>query len=188
MAQIIGVIAALIIGGLFLTTMMTTLFNIQVNSKDLADTVPLHKNTEHLCNQMQSTLGMVGIGIHDGTAIVTASSSEFKFRTMWNVLGDSLSTVADTVWIRSGSTVNQLGRDVLVTSHNQLISDFKAVQWFKAMSFTYFDASGNITSTLANIRSMRVDLSFEKQSSMMGRPAMKNKVSFWCYFKNLYLP
>jgi hypothetical protein len=188
MAQIIGVIAALIIGGLFLTTMMTTLYNIQVNSKDLADTVPLHKNTEHMCNQMQSTLGLVGIGIHDGTAILTASSTEFKFRTKWDVFGDSLKTVADTVWIRSGSTVNQLGRDVLVTCHNQPVSDFKAILWFKSMAFTYYDASGSITSTLSSIRSMRVDVSFEKQSSIMGRPTMKNKVSFWSYFKNLYLP
>jgi hypothetical protein len=188
MAQIIGVIAALIIGGLFLTTMMTTLFNIQVNSRDLADTVPLHKNTEHMCNQMQSTLGLVGIGIHDGSAIVAAGQNEFKFRTMWDVFGDTLSTVADTVWIRSGNTANQLGKEVYVTCHSQPISDFRAVQWFKSMTFSYFDASGNTTATLENIRSMRVDLSFEKQSSMMGRPTMKNKVSFWCYFKNLYLP
>ncbi|HNX00011.1 MAG TPA: hypothetical protein PLE74_13360 [Candidatus Cloacimonadota bacterium] len=188
MDQMIGIIAALIIGTLFLTTMMTTLFNIQINSRDLADTVPLHKSTEHLCNQLQSTLGMVGIGIHDGTAIITASSTEFKFRTMWSVFGDSLSTTADTVWVRQGSTVNQLGRDVLVTCHSQSLSDYRAVQWFKSMSFTYFDASGNVTTTLANIRSMRVDLSFEKPSSMAGRAPMKNKVSFWCYFKNLYLP
>ncbi len=188
MAQMIGVLAALVIGGLFLISMMTTLFNIQVNSRDLADTVPIHKNTEHLCNQMQSTLGLVGIGIHDGTAIVTASATEFKFRTQWDVFGDTLSTVKDTIWIRQGTNYNQLGRDVLVTCHNLPVSDFYAVQWFKSIAFTYYDVSGNITATLADIRSIRVDLSLEKPSSLVGRPTMKNKVSFWCYFKNLYLP
>jgi hypothetical protein len=193
MGQMIGVVAALVIGGLFLTTMMATLFNMQANSRDIANTVPLHQNAERLSNQLHDVLAMQGLNIKDGTSVVSATTTQFKFKTCWNFDNDSLSTTVDTIRITYDNTPGQLGKKMIVTAQGpsggvRKIGDFESIQWLKDINFVYYDVNGSVTATTANIRSLRLDLSFEKASSTMGKPTIKNKVSLWSYFKNLYLP
>ena len=191
MGSLLDAIGALAIGGLFLVTMFTTLFNVQVTGQDIGLQVNLNQCAQVVCKELDRYLGKVGVNI-SGSDILVAEPDSFKFRSKWSITADTTTSTENIVKIAMGDSMT-CGYPMEVTENDTLILGTDIALWLKSLNFTYYNEDDRIILTpidsLDHIRSVKVDMEFFHEGSSVG-PGARNintKIILWKYFKNLYL-
>jgi type II secretory pathway component PulJ len=75
MTSLLDAIFATSIGGLFLITIFTTLFNLQASSQDTTFHVTLNNAAEVQYQEIDNCLGKVGAGVYSGQILVAEPDS-----------------------------------------------------------------------------------------------------------------
>ena len=191
MSSLLDAIGALAIGGLFLVTMFTTLFNVQVTGQNIGLQVNLNQCAQVICRELDLYLGKVGVDV-SGPDILEAEPQSFEFRSKWSITADTTTTTENTVKIAIGDSM-PCGFPIEVTQNDTLIPGSDIALWLKSLNFTYYNEDDRIILTpldsLNHIRSVKVDMEFFHEGSSVGTGArnINTKIVFWKYFKNLYL-
>jgi len=190
MSSLLDAIGAVAIGGLFLVTMFTTLFNVQVTGQNIGLQVTLNQCADVICDELDNYLGKVCIDVtgSGSDTIMVAASDSFKFCSNWDVFADITTSSENVIKIALGDSTH-IGYPMEVTQNGILVSGTDIPLWLKSMKFTYYDVDENETFILKDIRSVKVEMEFFHEGSLVG-PGERNintKIIFWKYFKNLYL-
>ena len=191
MGSLLDAVGALAIGALFLVTMFTTLFNVQVTGQDIGLQVTLNECADLICKELDCYLGKVGVDV-SGSDILEAEPQSFEFRSKWSIIADTTTSIENTIKIALGD-IMPCGYPVEVTQNDTLILGTDIALWLESLNFNYYNEDDRIILTpldsLDHIRSVRLDMEFFHEGSSVGLGAknINTKIVFWKYFKNLYL-
>ena len=191
MSSLLDAVGALAIGGLFLVTLFTTLFNVQVTGQNIGLQVNLNQCAEVICKELDRHLGKVGVDV-SGSVILVAEPDSFKFCSKWSITADTTTSIENIIKIAIGDSM-PCGFPMEVTENDTLIPGTDIALWLKSLNFTYYNEDDRIILTpidsLNHIRSVKVDMEFFHEGSSVGPNArdINTKIVFWKYFKNLYL-
>lgn len=194
MGSLLDAIGAVAIGGLFLITMFTTLFNVQVTGQNIGLQVTLNQCADVICDELDNYLGIVCIdATGSGTdTIMVAASDSFKFCSNWDVFADTTTSSENVIKIALGNST-PIGYPMQVTQNDTLIPGTDIALWLKSLNFTYYNEDDRIILTpidsLDYIRSVKVEMEFFHEGSLVGpgERSINTKIIFWEYFKNLYI-
>ena len=187
MQAIIDVIGALAIGGLVLITMLTTLFNVQFTSHDIARSVLLYDNVQKACEMLHSTLATVAIDMPLDSIFVTTTANRFSFYSKWNINNDQLDTGIHQYTVYLDDTSTDLGSELILTQDGTPTQNLSSILWLSSLQFAYLDAADNPTANQSLIRTIRVDMQFSRTASNMDRNDLNTNISLWNSFKNISL-
>lgn len=185
MQAIIDVIGALAIGGLVLITMLTTLFNVQFTSHDIARSVLLYDNVQKTCEMMHGVLAIVAIDMPVDSVFITMSTDEFSFYSKWNILADQLDSSTHIYRIYQDTTLTEFGAELILTQDGNDTQLLSHLLWVRDLEFVYLDAADAETNNLSLIRTVRADIEFRRTSTNMDRNDLNTNISLWNSFKNI---
>jgi len=180
MSSILDVLGAMITGSIILLMMFSALFNIQVISYNTQLQISLSQMSEDLITGrkigndhylgLESFLSRVGAGVPDSLAIIEATSTSFKFLGRSN----TSSAISSPLYVYKDDMVNHISGPFWLAD---------------PLSLTYYDENENPTLNIADIRSIKVDITFlyNTYRSDIDKKLIKHNIVFWKYFKNLYL-
>ncbi|MDP8202212.1 MAG: hypothetical protein P9M11_08730 [Candidatus Tenebribacter burtonii] len=190
MSSILDVLGAMITGSIILLMMFSALFNIQVISYNTQLQISLSQMSEDLITGrkigndhylgLESFLSRVGAGVPDSLAIIEATSTSFKF------LGRSNTSSAISTYY----FVQKAASSPLYVYKDDMVNHISGPFWLAdPLSLTYYDENENPTLNIADIRSIKVDITFlyNTYRSDIDKKLIKHNIVFWKYFKNLYL-
>ncbi len=183
MGHLLDAIGALVIGGMFFITMFNSMFDVRSAGHDLIVQLALNKVSEDVVNGLDSLyLAKVGAGIPtDSIAIFESGSKRFEFRGRMSVFSS-----IDTIEVVQEDSTD-LGYPFKVYRNGILeLGPF----WLSdSLKFTYYDIDENETSIPDSVHSMKVEMEFtyDMYSSGTGKRKIRKRLTFWKYFRNLYL-
>lgn len=179
--SLLDAIGATIIGGMLLLTMINAIHHTQAIGINIEMHVNLFDISDNTVSIIESYLSKVGFGV-DTTAIIAATPDSFQFRAKMSLDDYTFSTLS----VVQGDNTDkgyplQIKRDGVTVLGPFYLSD--------SLRFTYYDADGDTTSVLANIRSVKSEMEFfyEAFRGDLDKRQLKHRITFWKYFKNLYL-
>jgi hypothetical protein len=183
MGSMLDAIAALVIGGMILISIFNTMFNVNFLGHDLNTEFSLMKTAEQIVAGIDTLyLAKVGSGMGTSTGILEATSNKFKFEHKVS----PESTDEDEICIVQ-ETKDTNGYPLKVYRNDTLeLGPF----WLAdSLKFTYYTKSGNVTTNLDSVRSVKVKMNFTYDYLSSGQSGRKVRydTTFWRYFENLYL-
>jgi hypothetical protein len=162
MQALIDVIGALAIGGLILITMLTTLFNVQFSSHDIARSVLLYDNVQKSCELFHSVLSTVALDMPIDSVFVRKETHRLTFFSKWNILQERLDTAAHQYDIFLEPQDSEFGSLLRLEQNGAETNFLNMIMWLDELNFTYLDLSDNVTNDPLLIRSIQVDLIFRR--------------------------
>jgi len=195
MTALIDAIGAVIIGGLLLLTMVTSLFNINSKAADIGQQVILAEVSEDIARIVGEYLSLAGAGV-GGQIISPCGRTGFRFTA-----NDTTYTSLQRTYELVQGNSTDAGYPFEVYIDNQLVLG----PFFLADSlrFTYFDASHAIITmnnngilpdaNLPDVRLIRMEMEFYYDAfapdSLSGPDSKdpKNRIVLWRYLMNMYL-
>jgi hypothetical protein len=185
MQAIIDVIGALAIGGLILITMLTTLFNVQFTSHDIARSVLLYDNVQKSCELFHSVLATVALNMPVDSVFIRTEATRFTFYSKWNILHDRLDTFPHQYDIFLEHRDSESGSLLRCRQNGNETNFLDMIMWLDELHFTYLDGSDNVTNSPFLIKNIQVDLSFRRTASAMDRNDLNTNITLWSYLKNI---
>ena len=182
MVSLLDVLGATVIGAILILSMINAQYNIQAMSLDIRMYVNLFDISDNTVSVLESYLSKVGFGV-DTTAIIAAAPDSFEFRAKFSLADSTFSTLS----VVQGDSIADKGYPFQLKRNG--VTELGPFYLSNSLRFTYYDADGNTTSVLANIRSVKSEMEFFYASLRGGINIRKYKhrITFWKYFKNLYL-
>ena len=192
MFSLFDALASVIIGGLVILMILTSLLNIQEHAYNTTMQVTVNQISEHVSSVLQDYLSNVGLNVDPVTAIVHARKKSFRF---WALEYDETTPVEYHMEQAAQDTLTGWWPVIVRINGLKVMGNFYTEERFK---YEYFDEDGNLipfvgssipAGNLPDIRSMRCELAFVHSGwSYAGHTStLKNRIVFWKFFKNLYL-
>jgi len=183
MGSMLDAIGALVIGGMILISIFNTMFNVNFLGYDLNMEFQLMKTSEQIVAGIDTLyLAKVGSGMGTSTGIKVATPINFKYQYK----ATPQATVADEINIVQEAKATN-GYPLKVYRNGKLeLGPF----WLAdSLKFIYYSKSGNVTTNVDSVRSVRVRMNFtyDYLSSGQGGRKIRYDTTFWRYFENLYL-
>jgi len=196
MQAILDAVGAFIAGGAIIITLFTALLNIQGHAYNSTMQVTTNQMSERVTNVLEDYLAYVASGsdVDASTAITQAEIRSFSYT---GKIQDS-DTSAHSFVIMQGSQDATSGwwPIQIFQDGTQILGDIWADQEFE---FTYYDEDGNQipfigfgqvqATNLPNIRSISVKMSLVNRGWQQGTETtdVHNHITFWKFFKNMYI-
>lgn len=190
MTSLLDALGAAAIGGLFIITMLTAMFNIQAEGFNATMAITTTRISEEYVNLVDSLyMAKVGLGAIEGDEIITADENEFVFITQWNYLAEPPRLISGVNFEISIVVGDETDDGYPLTVHQDNEHLFGPIYLSENDIFTYYDVDENETTTRAEIRSARVQMAFRTETYRFqsGPQSVSYRLTFWKYFKNLYL-
>lgn len=199
MGSMLDVIGALVIGGMFIITMMTSIFKIQQLSYNSNMLTTLNKTSELVTRVIDyEYLARLGNGLKDKSSIITeANDTTFTFRYK-----KATAIIPVSMQLRTHTTISNIYNfGVYVNSSATpslgtfLLEAKNTGTGAKKSIFTYYNENDARIMTpndsLQYIRSMRLSLYFVYEGRLTGAGVgvdkrYRNQIYLWKYFNNMW--
>jgi len=192
MYSLLDAIASVIVGGLVLLMVLTSLLNIQEQAYNTTMQVTTNKISEGVSSILQDYLSNVALNINPDVAIVHARKKSFRY---WGMDYDDSTPIEYHIRQAAQDTTTGWWPLQVRIDGSQVMGNFYTEEKF---IYDYYDADGNLipfvgsnipSADLPNIRSMRCELAFVQPGwDYVGHTStIRNRIVFWKFFKNMYL-
>ena len=184
MITLLESIAATIIGGIFILTMITSIINIQAVGVNTNQQIQLVEISEDVVSVIESYLSLVGAGVADSVnAIISTQDTLFSYSYADSVGGsphvidmtqENINGVKQLSVYEDGNVTPVLGPFEL--------SDF-------GIQFIYYDVNDNPNPADSLVRYVQMIMEFEYDTYRedIDKRFIRHRIQIWKYFKNLYL-
>ena len=190
MHSFLDAIAAVLVGGIVLLTVLTAITNIQEHAYNTTMQVTVNQISEHVSTVLQKYLSAVGLNVDSATAIVHARKKSFRFRGEYNDIIHEFLIEQGTQDTTTGWWPLSIKSDGITIMGNFYTEE--------EVKYSYYDIDGNkiafvgnsiAAGNLPNIRSIRCEQSFVHPGWIYGgqTTTIRNRIVFWKFFKNMYL-
>lgn len=183
MGSLLDAVGALVIGGMFLVTMFTAQFNVRSIGSDSNMELTLIEMSEKVVDNVNSYLSKVGLGVVGTDKISVASPNSFEFKGKDNILDPTYTILV----VQEAYDDAEKGYPFKIYRNGSL--ELGPFYLADSLRITYYDIDEVITYTRENIRSIKVEMEFtyDIYSSGVRNKKIRNKITFWKYFDNLYI-
>ena len=183
MAAILEAIAATVIGGIFILTMIVSVINIQAIGVNTNQQIALVKISEEVVSVVENYLSLVGAGVSDAAAIISTRDTLFTYSYadydggashVVDIEQENINGVKRLSIFVDGGATPVLGPFEL--------SDF-------GIQFTYYDVNGNPNPADHLVRYIKMIMEFEYDTYRedIDKRYIRHRIQIWKYFKNLYI-
>ena len=183
MVTLLESIAATIIGGIFILTMITSIINIQAVGVNTNQQIILVEISEDVVSVIESYLSLVGAGVADSAAIISTQDTLFSYSYADSV-GGAPHVVDITQENINGAKQLSVYADGNVTP---VLGPFELSDF--GIQFTYYDVNNNPNPADSLVRYVQMIMEFEYDTFRedIDKRFIRHRIQIWKYFKNLYL-
>ena len=183
MITLLESIAATIIGGIFILTMITSIINIQAVGVNTNQQILLVEISEDVVSVIESYLSLVGAGVADSAAIITTRDTLFSYSYADSV-GGSPHIINMTQENISGAKQLSVYEDGNVTP---VLGPFELSDF--GIQFTYYDVNNNPNPADSLVRYVKMIMEFQYDTFRedIDKRFIRHRIQIWKYFKNLYI-
>ena len=191
MGSLLDAIGAAVIGSLLLISMFNAIFNVQAIGQNIKMLVTLYDVSDKVTSVIESYLSKVGLDVDTTSAIIGAAAPD-SFKFLGKMSLDTLLAV-DTFLIVDGDSIPDKGYPLRLLRNDSLkLGPFYLSDTLK---FTYYTGNDDsLAFPIAqvyrdSIRYVKVEMefSFDRFSTDPEKRKIRHRITFWKYFKNLYL-
>jgi len=186
MITLLESIAATIIGGIFILTMITSIINIQAVGVNTNQQILLVEISEDVVSVIESYLSLVGAGVADSAAIITTRDTLFSYSYADSV-GGSPHIINMTQENISGAKQLSVYEDYEDGNVTPILGPFELSDY--GIQFTYYDVDDNANPADSLVRYVQMIMEFEYDTFRddIDKRFIRHRIQIWKYFKNLYL-
>ena len=181
--SLIDVLGATIIGAILLLSMLSATYHVQAMSLNIRMYVNLFDISDNTISIVEAYLSKVGFGLPAGTtAILAATPDSVLFRAKLSLLDSTYTTLS----LVQGDSIADKGYPFQLKRNG--VRELGPFYLSDKMILTYYDENVDATTDPPDIRSVKCEMEFfYKTSGKFDTKQYKNRITFWKYFKNLYL-
>jgi hypothetical protein len=187
MGVMLDVIGSVIIGATLLLMIMTFQLQLQETAGRIYYTSSMIDHMDAAARNINHIFAMAGVGVPADSICVAASPASITFRTYWDCAGDSLSNTKHLIELKLANYGYESGRVLEIRQDGNVIMPLGSILYIEDMRLNYYKSDGTATTTLKDIMSAEVLLTFRRDSPWRPAQPLRSNIQLKCFFMNAYL-
>lgn len=187
MGVMLDVIGSVIIGATLLLMIMTFQLQLQETAGRIYYTSSMIDHMDAAASNVNHIFSMAGVGVPSDSICVAANSSSITFRTYWDCAGDSLSNTQHQIELKLANDGYESGRVLEILQDGNVIMPLGYILYIENMRLNYYNLAGAATTTLKDIMSAEILLTFRRDSPWRPAQPLQSNIQLKCFFMNAYL-
>ncbi|MCK9558070.1 MAG: hypothetical protein PHO85_03250 [Candidatus Cloacimonetes bacterium] len=187
MGVLLDVLGSVIIGATLLLMIMTFQLQLQETAGRIYYTSSMIDHMDAAARNVNHIFAMAGVGIPADSICVSANSSSIKFRTYWDCDGDSLSDDRHLIEMKVVDYGYESGKVLEIRQDGSVIMPLGHILFIENMTLNYYNINGVATTTLRDIMSAEILLTFRRDSPWRPAQPLRSNLQLKCFFMNAYL-